>query len=73
MVQRREQLCFAFKPQRAVAVPMEVFGKHFDCYLAAETRVRCFPDHAHASDPKQGRDSVVRQGLTDHGRSLVGE
>ena len=66
MIQCRRGARFALKAEKRRRVLREFSGKKLQRDMAAEFRVLCFVDNAHAAGAELRRDTVMRYGLADH-------
>ena len=70
MIQRGSGASFALEAIERLRVASEIIGKKLESDEAAETRVFCFVNHAHATAAEFFDDAVVGNRLTDEGRRI---
>ena len=63
MVQRRSGLRFALESSERAGVVADIFGKEFQCDVAAEAIVFGFVDDTHPAASKALQNAIVRESL----------
>ena len=73
MVQRRGRAGFAAEALESLRVLGRIVRKKFERDEAAEQRVFRLVNDTHATAAEHFRDAVVRDGLADHGWTIIDE